>query len=87
MTDDHGTRLVVVETQLAQMQAGINDLTKAVRALADQPRQPPFKEIAATVAVCLGIVAYVGGYLEGQFKKSTAVTEYRIEQLEKRLSK
>lgn len=83
MAEDMNTRLTVVETTLGQMQTGIADLTKAVRALADQPRALPFKEIAATVAVCLGIVAYVGGFMESQYRKNNAVLEYRICVLEK----
>lgn len=84
--NDLDKRLVVVETTLTQMQAGISDLTKAVRSIADQPRAIPFKEIAGTVLVCFGIFAYVGGFIETQYRKNNAVLEYRVCVLEKNTS-
>lgn len=73
-----------VETR---MEAGFRDLSKQFSTIAEKlngaPRTIPFKEIAATVAVCLGIFAYAGNYLEGQYKKNISVLEYRVEQLEK----
>ena len=68
-----------------RMEAGFTDLSKAVRSLSEalqsRPSPIPFKEIAATVAVCLGIIAYFGNFLEGQYQKNNRIIEYRLEQL------
>lgn len=73
-----------VDSGFKTIHSGLAELTKAV---AGKSTPIPFKEIAATVAVMLGIFAYVGQYLEGQYAKNIAVTQYRIEQLEKNVSK
>jgi len=73
-----------VDSGFKTIHSGLAELTKAV---AGKSAPIPFKEIAATVAVMLGIFAYVGQYLEGQYAKNIAVTQYRIEQLEKNVSK
>lgn len=73
----------------SRMESGFSDLTKAVRTLSEalqsRPAPIPFKEIAATVAVCIGIIAYIGNFLEGQYQKNNRIIEYRLEQLEKRV--
>ncbi len=73
-----------VDSGFKTIHSGLAELTKAV---AGKSAPIPFKEIAATVAVMLGIFVYVGQYLEGQYAKNIAVTQYRIEQLEKNVSK
>jgi hypothetical protein len=80
----HG-RVTVIETKLEGVMSGISDLTKVVRAMADQPRALPLKEVALTILACFGVFSYVGSFLEGQYAKNAAVDHYRIEQLEKRL--
>jgi hypothetical protein len=71
-----------------RVEAGFTEIGKALsrmsERMAEAPRAIPFKEIAATVAVCLGIMAYAGQFLEGQYRKNIGVLEYRIDQLEKR---
>lgn len=80
---DH--RIHAVETRV---DAGFAELKLAVSKISDAisaHRQPiPFKEIAATAAVCLGILAYVGNFLERQHEKNVQLIVYRLDQLEKR---
>lgn len=81
------TRLTVVETTLSQMQAGISDLTKAVRQIADRPQAIPFKEIAATAATCAALFMYAMTAVDSRVDSKTASYQYRVEQLEKKIEK
>jgi hypothetical protein len=80
------TRVTVIETTLGQITNNLAELTKAVRAIADQPRQLPWKEVGATVLVMFGIAAYIGNYLEAQHHKNVAVLEYRMLQAEAKIN-
>lgn len=79
------TRIQVVETRLEHFATAIDKLTKAVENIAARPQQIAWREVATTAAVFLGLAAYVGNYLESQYKKNVAVIEYRLEQAEKTL--
>ena len=90
-TEGMHSRVKVLEVGVhkleTRMDAGFIEIGKQIRLLTDKftesPKQIPFREIAATIAVCLGIFAYAGQYLEGQYKKNISVLEYRVEQLER----
>ncbi len=72
-----------------RVEQGFSDLTKAIQrvgdALGTKSNPVPVKEIATTIAVCLGIVAYVGNYLETQYQKNIAPVRGQIEMLDYRI--
>jgi hypothetical protein len=87
MADNSQTEIEVIKTRMDGLERSVSEIVKAVKSLADQPRPWPMKEVGATVLVCFSLFAYIGGFLEGQYKKNNAVLEYRMEQLEKRTTK
>ena len=82
--DIHG-RVQVLETRFDHVDRTLGDLTKLIKEIASQPRALPLKEIAMTVAAVLGVMAYVGNFLEAQSKKNIAVLEYRTDLLDRKI--
>lgn len=85
VAEQSSARIEVIETKLEHFSLAINELTKAVKEIAQRPQQIAWREIAVTAGAFLGLFAYVGNYLEGQYAKNIAVEKYRIEQVEKKL--
>lgn len=85
MVSDLDSRVVRVETKLDSVVSAIGDLTKAVQSVASRPQQVAYREILVTTATILGLLHYVGGYLEGQFEKNVRPEKARVERIEKAL--
>ena len=78
-------RVVVLETKIDGVITAVHELTKAVREIANAPKNIAWREIAITVGTMLAIFAYVGGYLEGQHIKNVAVEKHRLAIVERAL--
>jgi len=85
MVSDIDVRVVRVETKLDSVVAAIGDLTRAVQSVAARPQQIAYREILVTTATILGLLHYVGGYLEGQYDKNVRPEKARVERIEKAL--
>lgn len=85
MVSDLDSRVVRVETKLDSVVSAIGDLTKAVQSVASRPQQIAYREILGTTAVILGLLHYVGGYLEGQYEKNVRPEKARTERIERAL--
>ena len=89
------TRVRVLEHSVTELRSHVDSgfkkmeyaLAELGKVMARKATPIPFKEIAATVAVMLGIFAYVGQFLETQYNKNISVPTYRLEQLEKAVAK
>lgn len=85
---DHGTRIEVLETRFAAVERGQAEILGSLNSLSEKfaSRAHPiaWREIGATIVCCLTIAAYAATFLENQFKKDTAVMQYRLDILEKR---
>lgn len=85
MVGELDTRVVKVETKLDNVIAAIGDLTKAVKDIASRPQAIAWREILVTTATILGLLHYVGAYLEGQYGKNISPEKARMERIEKAL--
>lgn len=82
---DVAARVGVIETQIHHLSVSVDKMAKSIETFASRPQQIAWREIAITAGAFLGLFAYVGNYLEGQYSKNTAPLQYRMEQMEKKL--
>ncbi len=98
-THDHRARLTVLERGQDELKESVNNLAKTVNRFisesAKAPRPIPLKEMVATAAATLGLVAMILNLFDNRVgtsvdlalakqRPSVAVYEYRLETLEKR---
>ncbi len=91
MTSTVDSRVQILEHSVDQLEKKVDDgfdkVGRAIRdltqALNTKGTPIPFKEIAVTVAIVLGILATLGGFLEWHYAKNSQLVEYRLGQLEK----
>lgn len=88
---DLSARVDVLEHSVGKLEAGVNDLAKALYKFMDtvreQPRPIPFKEIIVTIAVTLGVFVTLAQGLQYWSDRNIAVLEYRLQSLEKAANK
>lgn len=83
-----------VEKLENRVEVGFASLEKALSRLAEtvSAHRPaiPFKEIAATAALCMGILAYIDNYvvtrIKGAQEATGAVIEWRLKEIEKKVA-
>jgi hypothetical protein len=85
MAEDLHGRVTIIETKLESMMLGISELTKAVRAISDQPRPLPLKEVGAAILMCFGLFAYVDSYVDSRISRQAESLKYRIAEVEKKI--
>jgi len=76
-------RIDILEARLSDVVSSVQDLAKIVKDVAAKPTGISWREVLATLATVIAL--YVGGtqIMDRTYKGLSAVSDYRIEQLEK----
>lgn len=81
---DNTARLEVLEARFTVVERGQEAILKKLDTFAQRPNPIPFKEILTAVVMTLGIVATLATFANYWLSQANAVSNYRLEQLEKK---